>query len=120
MSIRETTITVAVAGSAGAAVGSAVSGAPIHGKIIAFYVDYVTQPATADVTITAGTPAATLLTLTNANTDGWFYPRVLLQSTVGANLSAVYDQLAVNGYVTVAVAQGNAGSVVVTAQYEDD
>jgi hypothetical protein len=111
-------ISVATAGAAGSAVGSGTSTRPVNGRLLAVYIDYTSQPATTDVTITSTLPTQTLLTVTDANTDAWFYPRVLLDSTVGADLTAIYDAFPVDGYVSVAVAGGDAGSVDVTLLVE--
>lgn len=112
-------ITVTVSGSAGSATGSSQTRLPVNGKIAAVYVDYTSQPATTDLTLkTAGnnSPAQTILSLTNANTDGWFYPRAALHKNDGTALSydgtnPVTDEFPVDDYLTVTVTQGNAGSV---------
>lgn len=116
--IETFTISVTVAGSAGSATGSGRSMAPANGKVVAVHLDYTTQPATTDVTVASEGPAQTLLTITNANTDAWFYPRQLMDGTNGADLTGVYDALPVAGYLTVAVAQGDPGSVVATILVE--
>lgn len=114
--IRSQEIEVTVAGSAGSATGSAKGQGPISGLLKAIYVDYTSQPATCDVTITSDGQA--LLTLTNANTDGWFYPRTQIDDTAGSAISAQYDAIPVDDYINVAVAQGDAGSVTVTVLIE--
>lgn len=111
-------ISVTTTGSAGAATGSGSSTRPVNGRLLAVYIDYTSQPATADVTITSTDPTQTLLTRSNSGTDGWFYPRVLLQDTAAANLTAVYDAPPIDAYVSVSVAQGDAGSVDVTLLVE--
>lgn len=116
--IETVKISVPVAGSSGSAVGVAKTRQPLNGRLLAVHVDYVSQPNTADVSITAGTPSQSLLTVTNANTDGWFYPRRLMDGVDGAALTAIYDTLPIDDYVSVAVAQGNAGSVEVTLLIE--
>jgi hypothetical protein len=117
--IQQYRVVVTVAGAAGSASGSAVSDYPLYGKVVAVHVDYTDQPNTADVTITAGVPAQTLLTVTNANTDGWFYPRVQTDTDAGAAISGGYDLAGIAGYVTVSVAQGDAGSVACTLLIEE-
>jgi hypothetical protein len=74
------------------------------------------------VIATKTAPIRTVLTLTNANTDGWFYPRVLLADTAGAALTAVYDTMPVNDHITVTVAQGDAitNGVVVTILVDEN
>lgn len=111
-------ISVTVAGSAGSATGTGTSTRPVNGRLLAVYIGYTSQPATADVTITSTAPTQSLLTRSNSGTDGWFYPRALLQDTAAANLTAVYDAMPIDAYVSVSVAQGDAGSVDVTLLVE--
>ncbi|MEQ9027563.1 MAG: hypothetical protein RLP44_02510 [Aggregatilineales bacterium] len=121
--IHKHKITVAVAGSDGSATGSNQSREPINGRLIAAHLDYVTQPATCDVTITATLPTRSLLAVANSATDAVYYPRAQVQDLAGAGVtydetSEVYDTVPLNDYVNVAVAGGNAGSVIVTLYVE--
>jgi hypothetical protein len=59
------------------------------------------------------------VTVTNANTDAWFYPRVQADTDTGSAITGWYDEPPVCGYVTVSVAQSDAGSVVATLLVED-
>ena len=117
--IETYTITATVTGSDGSAAGTAYTREPVNGVLIGLYVDYVTQPATADVTIaTVNAPVRTLLTLTDNATDGWYYPRVQVHGVTGTALTLdgtrlMVDLFAIADYVSVVVAQGNAGSVTV-------
>ena len=112
-------ITATVAGSDGSASGTGSTEHPVNGVLIGLYVDYVTQPATADVTIaTAFAPVRTLLTLTDNATDGWYYPRVQVHGVTGTALTLdgtrlMVDLFPIDDYVTATVAQGNEGSVTV-------
>ena len=117
--MEQHTVTVTVTGTAGSATGSGATTVPVYGKLYAVHLDYIDQAATCDVTVTTGSPAQTLLTVTNANTDAWFYPRVQVDSDAGAPIADEYDVAPVSGYVTVSVAQSNAGSVVATLLIED-
>lgn len=114
MSIYTHKISVPVAGVAGSASGSASSKIPANGKIAAVYVKYTGQPAlTTDVEVkTAGnnSPAQSILTLINKNTDGWFYPQALLHKSDGTALTTT-DEFPVDDYLIVTVAQGDPGSV---------
>lgn len=116
--IRRHTIPVTVTGAAGSATGTANSQEPVNGRLLAVNVDYTTQPATCDVTIKALSPDLTFLTLTNANTDAWFYPRVVIDDTAGADAAGNYDAVPIHGYVNVAVAGGDPGSVEVVLLVE--
>ncbi len=48
----------------------------------------------------------TLLTLTDANTDKVYYPLVLASSSAGADLTAIYQRMFVNGRLKLVVANG--------------
>ena len=115
-------LVVDVAGSAGSATGSASSNNSVNGRVIAVHIDYTTQPATTDVTLVSTAPSQTILTRTNQNADGWFYPRQLMDATDGADLTGIYESLPVAGTLTASVAQGDpvTGGVVVTVYVERD
>jgi len=118
MSIEPIRLSVTTTGTAGAAAGSAATTRPIFGRVRAVYIDYISQPATTDVTITSTGPSQPILTLTNVNTDGWYYPRRVIDTTAGAAAAGVYDAVAIAGPLSVSVAQGDAGSVDVTILVE--
>lgn len=99
---------------------------PIIGKIQSLYVDYTGQPATTDVTITTtATPAQTIYTKTDSNTDAWVHPRVALTDTGGMAITydgtrPIYGPIVVADQLKVVVAQGDGGaSVTVTIIYEE-
>ena len=57
-------------------------------------------------------PALTILTLPNANTNGWFHPRHVVDSNTGADIEyadgySVYDKVCVADNITVTIAQAN-------------
>lgn len=111
-------IRVTVAGTAGSATGTTTYEQPINGCLVSVHIDYTSQPSTADVTITSTNPTQTLLTKSNANTDAWFSPRVQACDTSGAAITGWYEEMVICGYVNVAVAQGDAGTVDVTLLVE--
>jgi len=115
-------LVVDVAGSAGSATGSKSSSSNVNGRVLAVHIDYTSQPATTDVTLTSSSPSQTILTRTNQNADGWFYPRQLMDGTDGADLTGIYEALPVAGTLTASVAQGDpvTGGVVVTVYVERD
>jgi len=110
----------------GAGVSTANANTPrLTGKILAVYVKYNDSPpaGTTDVTLaTVGTnmPAVTFLTLANAATDGWFYPRVQVHSVAGALLTldgtrTMVHELAISDLINVKIEQANdADSIDVT------
>lgn len=78
-------VDVTTTGTAGSAVGSGQT-LPLPGVLGFIQVDYhASAPGTTDVTISeAGGPQRTILTLTNRNTDGIFYPNVSFTDGTGA------------------------------------
>lgn len=66
--------------------------------------------ATLSVTNTDSAIDQTLLTLTNANANAWYYPRTLESDTVGTALTT-RGFLVVNGDLKLVVAQGGAAKV---------
>jgi hypothetical protein len=101
-------------GGAGVSTANADSPNAIHGWLEAIYVKYNGSPpaGTTDVTVaTKGAgqrpPAETLLSLVNAATDGWFYPRRQVDDVNGAAIAAEYDRFALADYVNVLIAQAN-------------
>jgi hypothetical protein len=116
MRIRKYTLTLTLTG----AEGSVQSGAPIFGRLKHVHIDYTDiSEATTDVTITALAPSLTLLTVANNTTDGWYHPRVLCDGVDGADLTGWYDTFVLSGYVTVAAAQSDAGTITVTLLVEE-
>jgi hypothetical protein len=109
----------AAVGNDGSATANQSTANVIEGRIVAVGIKYLDSPpaGTTDVTIaTAGNngPAQTILAISNAATNAWFYPRVATVSTAGAALlyaaggTAVSDLLAVNDNIKVTIAQANA------------
>lgn len=113
------------AGGAGASTSNATSTEEITGELVGFYVKYNDSPpaATTDVTIaTVGTvlPDRTLLTITNAATDGFFAVRYGAVSTSNAAITNSFDEIPLyRDKIKVTVAQANDGdSVDVWMVYE--
>ena len=112
----------AAAGSAGSATANSTTAVAIDGQVHAVYLDYLDSPPnTTDVTVaTAGVnhPAVTILAITDAATDGWWYPRAATHSTAGVAAlyagsgTAVNDRLAIADTVKVTIAQANAADGV--------
>jgi hypothetical protein len=102
-------------GEDGSATANASTPTVVSGRINAVYVKYTGAglPATTDVAIkTLGTqcPSYTLLTLTDAATDGLFRPRVIPDNTSGVDLAAltVAEMWPVCDYINVKIDQANA------------
>lgn len=108
----------AAAGSAGSATANTDTTVRAVGRVMGIYVEYVdSPPATTDVVIkTVGTspapPTYNLLSLTNANTNGWFYPHEQIDDTSGSPIAAEYTPLLVHDNLNVSIAGANAGDSV--------
>ena len=109
------------AGADGAGTANQTSSMAVCGEVYAIGITYNdSPPATTDVTIaTAGTNAlaVTLLTVTSANTNAWFYPRAVMQTTAGATVTfdgtnEIYGKLAIADYVKVTIAEASASDSV--------
>jgi hypothetical protein len=106
-------------GNNGQATANADTTIRVIGKVFGIYVKYNDSPpaGTTDVVVkTKGTspapPTYNLLTLTNAATDGWFYPQAQIHTVVGAAIDGEYTPLLVHDYLNVAIAGANAGDSV--------
>ena len=111
--IRTYIIDITTTGTAGSATGSGTTSRPVNGMIAAIKVDFTSQANTADTTIVDGMGQA-ILTLTNVNTDGWYYPHPEIQDPAGADINKHTCPFVVDSYITASVAQSNAGSVQIT------
>ena len=106
MTIEKHELAVSTTGSAGSATGSGILTVP-YAELLALYVDYhADAPATTDLTISSpGNPASvTLLTLTNVNNDGWYYPKVQQQDSSGSAVSGGYSHPLVHGSLLASLA----------------
>jgi hypothetical protein len=122
--VRRLTIAVTGAtGGTGVATASTTTENPINGTVRAAHLTYVGSPpaATTDVTIAgATTPALAILTITNAATDGWFYPMNQADNTVGADITNQGTPVVVDDRIKVTIAQANnADGVTAVIVYED-
>ena len=118
MSVEKHELKVSTTGSAGAASGSSVLAVPLS-ELVAVHVDYhASVPATTDLTLKSpGNPASvTLLTLTNVNSDGWYYPKVQKHDNAGAAITGDYADPVVHGNLSCDLAQCDAltNAVVLT------
>ena len=103
-------------GGAGASTNNNTSGHVVVGQICSIGVTYNgSPPASTDLVIaTAGNngPALTILTLTNANSDGWFHPRHVVDDNAGADITydgtrVVYDKVCIADNIKVTIAGAN-------------
>tara|TARA_Y100000310_G_scaffold294647_1_gene325293 strand:- start:1566 stop:1946 length:381 start_codon:yes stop_codon:yes gene_type:complete len=104
-------VKVSGAGSAGSATGSAVEPVPFS-YLHAIYFDFTSAPSTMDTTVkTPGNsdlPSVTVLTLTNVNSDAWYYPRRQIEGNTGAQVTGAYDKYFLSGSISIDIAQADA------------
>lgn len=124
MAIRRSTVTVTGAtGGVGVATASAVSNKPIDGIIVGVHLTFVdSPPATADTTIEEAnnSPAMPIITETNYNTDGWLFPVNSVVDATGTAITNGYQEVHVQDYVRVTIAQVNDGDGVTAVIVWDD
>jgi len=111
--IRTYVIDITTTGTAGSATGSGTTTRPVNGHLEAVKVDFTSQAATADTTIVDGM-GQPILTLTNSNTDAWYYPHPDIHDPTGSVLNKHTGPFAIDSYITASIAQSNAGSAQIT------
>ena len=103
-------------GGAGVSTNNNTSGHVVVGQICSIGVTYNgSPPASTDLVIaTAGNngPALTILTLTNANSNGWFHPRHIVDDNAGDDITydgtrVVYDKVCIADNIKITVSQAN-------------
>ncbi len=118
MTIEKFEIKISTVGSAGSASGSGHVATPF-GELVAVHLDFdaTNAPSTTDTTVTSvGNPATlTILTLTNVNTDAWYFPKTQDHNNVGAAVTGSYSNPLLHGGIDIAVAQADAGTDTVVA-----
>lgn len=103
----------AAVGADGAATINKDTNIRFCGRMAGIYIKYNgDKPATNDVIIkTTGTnaPSITFLTLTNKNTDGWFFPRMIPDDLLGVDLAAlaIAEPIPFDDFVNISLAQSN-------------
>jgi hypothetical protein len=107
----------AAVGSNGSATANTTTAQPINGFVMGVYVKYNDScPSTTDIVIAtsgAQAPAETILTLTDKNTSGWFYPRYTAQTQLGVDISTTNTQYPILcDTVTVTISGSNAADNV--------
>ena len=111
MTIRMYQITLTPAGSAGAATANAQTFEPVNGYLVGVHLNYTSQPATTDVTIATVAVPVTILTISNANTDAWFYPKHVVHGEAGVALTGTSGgdrtYIPVADYIKVTIAEGD-------------
>lgn len=125
MATRRTQVTASPsAGGSGTSTATANTAQPIDGEIIGIHLAYLDSPpgATADVTIAevGVSPAQTILAVSNAATDGWFYPMAQAKNQAGADITGMGRPIRVGGNLSVTIAQANDNDGVTATIVWDD
>jgi len=115
-------------GGAGTATVNASTTEFIRGIVLDVYLAYLdSPPSTTDITVAEqnNSPGVTVLTVSNANTDGWFRPRKQVHNDSGTALTydgtrTVNEPLAVCDHLKVTIAQANNGDGVTATILWDD
>lgn len=109
----------AAVGGDGVATANADTPIVLKGLLYGIYIEYLDSPpaGTTDVTIaTAGDgipeAAVTLEDISNAATDGWFFPRLATVDAANAATTDDYGLYPVHDKINVKIAQANAGDSV--------
>lgn len=124
MAIRRARATVTgAAGGAGVATANALTNIPVDGEIIAVHLAYLDSPPnTTDVTIVEAnnSPAQSVLTVTDANTSGWFHPLAAGVNQAGTAITNSGRPIKVSDTLRVTIAQANNGDGVTATIVFDD
>lgn len=109
----------AAVGENGSATANADTPHRLTGRVVGIYVKYNDSPpaGTTDVVVkTKGTspapPTYNLLALTDAATNGWFYPQAQIHTVAGAPIDGEYTPLLVDDYLNIKIDQANANDNV--------
>jgi len=108
------------AGADGSATNNENTTQPVVGKLLGVYLKYNDSPpaGTTDIVLkTKGTspspPSETLLSIANAATDGWFYPRTQVNlNSDGSAIANEYDIMPIHDILNFAITGANAGDYV--------
>lgn len=119
---RETVTVTGATGGSGVATANKTSTRVVRGWIVAVYLEYTdSPPVTTDVTIEGSeiSPAQPVLTLSNANTDGWKFPLHQAQDENGDDLVGQGKPIIIADKIKVTIAQAdNNDGVTVTILYD--
>jgi hypothetical protein len=107
----------AAVGSNGSATSSATTQV-VSGRVLAAYIKYNDSPPAGTTTATIATanvnyPGQTIISIVNAATAGWFFPRVAMHSNAGAAITydgtrPIYEAQPVSDNLKVTISGANA------------
>lgn len=120
-------VSVTPVGDAGSATANTTTPAIIRGRLLAIHCDFAaTAHANTDTTIaTTSSPTTTILTLTDTNTDGWYYPKHVVHGATGTaqTFDGTYpmlDDYYLDDHIKVTLAQSTAAESVFTFLVETE
>ena len=117
MTIEKVKLTIATTGGDGAATGSGILSLPPC-ELLGLYLDFnASAPNTTDTTITTigGDEAdIAILTLTNVNTDAWYFPKEQDDDNVGSAITGSYSHPVIHNNLLIELAQADALSPCLT------
>lgn len=115
MEICQEIVKVTTTGSDGSATGSATS-AVLKGLLLDIYLDFhASAPNTTDTTVVFAERGGNILVVSNSVTDGLFHPRAKPVDNANAAITNAHDKFALNGRITVSLADCNALTNAVVA-----
>ena len=110
------------AGNNGSATNSTTTAPMISGRVLATYIQYLDSPPAGTTTATIATanvnyPGQTVISIVNAATSGWFFPRVAVHSNAGAAVTydgtrPIYEPQPIHDNVKVTISGANAGDSI--------
>ncbi len=119
MAIRRSQVVLTV-GSGGTASGKTRT---IDGVIHAIHFGFSPSfDATQTITVqeAGNSPALPIITLTNVNTSGWYYPRISLHDPTGSAIIGPVDYQSIADEVSVSIANGTLNDVLTVTIVWDD
>jgi hypothetical protein len=116
MGIDPIKVAIATTGSSGSATGTVVVPLPPC-ELLAVFVDFGAAPSTTDTTFKAiGGEIAdnTILTLTNSNSDAWYFPGEQVDDNTGSAVTGAYRHPLIHNNLSIDIAQADALSPCLT------
>jgi hypothetical protein len=109
-------------GSNGSATANSTAPQVLTGKVLAAYIRYNDSPPAGTTTATIATanstyPAQTVLSVVNAATSKWFFPRVAASDNAGAAITydgtrPIYEAQPIHDNVKITISGANAGDSI--------
>lgn len=109
----------------GSGAGTHTSTRTFNGLLLGIKIEQGATPKSTSVvtcTMSDGTTTQVVLTTPGVSTASkWYYPRILMQDTAGADITGQYTLIPLNGFITFALSGGNANQTLnLSVMYADD